>query len=422
MFQKTILDNGLRVLTVEKPESHSIASGIFVKAGSRNEDPDTNGISHFLEHMVFKGTAKYPTFLAVSEAIEGVGGDLNAWTGEDHTYYHNKVPSTQLVRSLDVVAELVQHPLLREEDIKREKGVIVEEINMYLDVPARHVMVVLGATMWPEQPLGRPILGTKETVTSFVRRHFVQYMQEWYEPRNMVLVVAGKTTHQEVTEQADKLFRDLPAKTVRPVPGVVEQQTAPRQTILTKKTDQAHLAIGFHGLPYADPDRWAFEVMSTLLGQGASSRLFQRIREERGLAYTIRTMEDHFEDTGGLYIHAGLNLGKLEEALLAIVKELVLLKTERVQPTELARVKQFIRGSIEMSVDDTDEMAVWFGRGELFEPTVRTPEEVIALVEAVTPEDIQRVAQRILVPQKASVALIAPVKETKQLTTYLEEL
>ena len=422
MFQKTVLQNGLRVVTVEKPESHSIASGVFVKAGSRNEEPKINGISHFLEHMVFKGTKKFPTQLAVSEAIEGVGGELNAWTDQDHTFYHNKVPQTQLARSLEVLSEMLLHPLLRQEDINREKGVIVEEINRKQDNPASHVWELITDTLWPHQPLGMPVLGTKETVTGFSSKDFRAYMGSWYEPKNMILVVAGKTTHEAVLKEAEKRFGALANRKVDKIVGAQELQEEPRVMIHTKKTDQAHLIIGFHALSYADPDRYAFDVMNTVLGQGMSSRLFMRIREEKGLAYHIHSQDENYQDTGGLFIQAGLNLGKLQHAVEAIVEELRKLKEESVGKSELTRVKQFIRGTVEMSVDDTESMSVWFGKGELFEPEIKTPQEVIQLIEKVTPEDIQRVAGRVFQPQKAGLALIAPVKESKQLTKHLETL
>jgi predicted Zn-dependent peptidase len=422
MFKKSILKNGLRVITVEKPESHSLASGIFVKAGSRNEDPKINGISHFLEHLLFKGTKKFPSQLAVSEAIEGVGGELNAWTDQDHTHYYNKVPTKELTRSLEVLSEMIQYPLLRQEDIEREKGVIVEEINRKQDNPAAHVWELISATLWPNQPLGLPVLGSKAIVMTFTAQDFADYLERWYEPRNMVLAVAGKISHETVVAEADKQFGSLENKEAGLIIGAQELQEEPRTTLHHKKTDQAHLIVGFHALSYSDPDRYMLGVMNAILGQGMSSRLFLRIREEKGLAYHISSYDENFQDTGGLFIHAGLNLGKLEHALEAIVLELQKLKKKPVGQSELKRVKQYIRGGLEMSVDDTETMAVWFGKGELFEPKLKTPEEVIALVERVTADDVKRVAQRIFVPQKASLALIAPVKENKRLTKYLEEL
>lgn len=421
MFKKSILDNGLRVVTVEKPDSHSIAAGVFIKAGSRNETKKENGISHFLEHMVFKGTRRFPTQLAVSEAIEGVGGQLNAWTDQDHTFYWNRVPTTRLIRSLTVLSELIQHPLLKEEDLEREKGVIVEEINRRNDDPATHVVELMIATLWPDQPLGFSPLGSKETVTTFTRKTFTDYLQRWYEPRNMVLVVAGKTTHGEVVSEAEKLFSSLKIMTIPAIVPAKEVQNKPRQTIFPKKTDQAHLMIGFHALPHNHPDRYAFDVMNTILGGGMSSRLFMRIREEKGLAYHIASYDEYYDDTGGLFIQSGLNLGKLEHAVEAIVQELLLIKKEPVGKTELVRVKEHIKGTIDMSVDSTQAMATWFGKGVLFGDE-KTPQEVIKEIDKVTIADVQRVAQKIFTGKRASLALIGPVKKNRPLAKQLEVL
>lgn len=421
MFKRSVLKNGLRIVTVEKPDTHSIASGIFVKAGSRNELLAENGVSHFLEHMLFKGTKRYPTQLAVSEAIEGVGGELNAWTDQDHTFYWNRVPTSQLSRSLDVLSEMIQHPLIKEDDITREKGVIVEEIHRKADDPATHVWELIIATLWPQQPLGYPVLGSKESVTSFTRQTFTDYMQRWYEPKNMLLVVVGKTSHEAVVAEAEKNLTTLKSVEIPPIVSAKEGQQSPRQTVHEKKTDQAHLAIGFHGIPYGNPDKYAFDVMNTILGGGMSSRLFMRIREEKGLAYHIASYDENYADTGGLFIHAGLNLAKLDFAIEAITKELQSLKDEPVGKSELFRVKEHIKGHIDMSVDSNQSMAIWFGKGFLFGDE-DTPEQAMAGIDKVTIEDVQRIAQKIFTKERASLALIAPVKKNRPLAKQLEVL
>ena len=421
MFKKSTLQKGLRVITVEKPDSHSIASGIFVKAGSRNEQLAENGVSHFLEHMLFKGTKKYPTQLSISEAIEGVGGELNAWTDQDHTFYWNRVPTTQLSRSLDVLAEMIQHPLIKEEDITREKGVIVEEIHRKSDDPATHVWELIIATLWPQQPLGYSILGSKESVTSFTRKTFTDYITRWYEPKNMLLVVVGKTNHDAVLAEAEKHFTTLKPVQVPSLAPAKEEQQSPRQTIYEKKTDQAHLAIGFHGIPYGSDDKYAFDVMNTILGGGMSSRLFMRIREEKGLAYHIASYDENYVDTGGLFIHAGLNLSKLDLAVEAITEELQKLKKEAVGKSELYRVKEHVKGSIDMSVDSNQSLAIWFGKGFLFGDE-DTPEQAMAGIDKVTAEDVQEVAKKIFTKERASLALIAPVKKDRPLAKQLEVL
>jgi len=421
MYKKSVLPNGLRVITVEKPESHSIATGIFVKAGSRNEEIAHNGVSHFLEHMLFKGTKNFPNQLAISEAIEGVGGILNAWTDQDHTYYWNRVPTTQLSTSLTVLADMIRHPLLKEADIQREKGVIVEEINRKNDDPASHVWELIISALWPAQPMGYSVLGSKESVMSFTRQTFTDYMQRWYEPKNMVLVVAGNVPHAGVETQAAKFLHALKPVKIPSIVPAKESRGKPRQTIHQKKTDQAHLIIGFHALPYHDPDRYAFDVMNTILGGGMSSRLFMRIREEKGLAYHIASSDEYYADTGGLFIQSGLNLSKLDHAVEAITAELKLMKKEPVAVGELTRVKEYIKGTIDMSIDSTQAMAVWFGKGILFGDD-KTPQEVIKEIDKVSVADVQRIASKIFTKERASLALIAPVKKEKPLVKYLEVL
>jgi predicted Zn-dependent peptidase len=410
MLHKTTLKNGLRVLTYEMPDVRSVSTIVFVKTGSRNESSKENGLSHFLEHMVFKGTKKYPSQAAVAEAIEGIGGELNAWTSYDHTAYWNKVPKERLSTSIDVVSEMILNPLLKPEDLERERGVIVEEIHRYQDIPQRYVEDLAMRLTFPDHPLGQFVIGTEENIRSFPTDEFKRYMQDWYKPKNMVAVVAGAADHGTVEKEFKERWDAFPDKPFGGVQLFKSSQKEPALEVFQKKTDQAHLMLVFRAYSFEDPRRYTLALLNAILGEGMSSRLFMRIREQKGLAYSISSSVDHFEDTGVLYVHAGLNLGKLDDAIKAVVEELKILKERLVPGRELARVKEYLRGALSLSLDESEAMAGWFGKQELFENKTETPDEVIAKLSAVTEKQIQDVAKDIFVAKNANLAVIGPLK------------
>lgn len=413
MLQKTTLKNGLRVLTYEMPSVRSIATIVLVKTGSRNEQPAENGLSHFLEHMAFKGTKKYPSQLAVSEAIEGIGGELNAWTSSDHTAYWNKVPKGRLSTSVDVVSEMLLHPLLKAQDLDRERGVIVEEIHRYQDIPQRYVEDLAIQLTFPDHPLGQFVIGKEENIRRFPAEEFRRYMQDWYKPRNMVAVVAGAATHEAVVREFQERWEGLPDRAFGKAERFSSNQKEPSLHVYPKKTDQAHLMLVLRAFSYDDPRRYALALLNAVLGEGMSSRLFMRIREQKGLAYSIFSSTDHFEDTGTLYIHAGLNLGKLDDAIKAIVEELKILREQPIPARELTRVKEYLRGALSLSLDESDAMAGWFGKQELFENKTETPDEVIEKLMAVTEKQVRDVAQDIFVAANTNLAVIGPFEPQK---------
>ncbi len=414
MYKTSVLPNGLRIVTIEMPVLRSVASTIFIKAGSRNESPELSGISHFLEHMVFKGTKKYPNQAAVAEAIEGVGGALNAWTSHDHTAYWNQVPKERVPTAVDVISDLISSPQIRPADLERERGVIIEEIHRYQDLPQRYVIDLIYTILFPGHPLGQFIIGTKENIRRFEPQDFLSYQDAWYRPHNMVFVFAGGVTHEQVVGEVKDRLGALAKKPTGGIAPASTKQDRPQALVHPKKTDQAHLVIAVRGVPYNHPDRFVLAVLNTALGEGMSSRLFMRIREEKGLAYSIHSDIEHFEDTGNFIIHAGLNLRKLEYAMEAIVGELKELKDKKVPAKELARVKEYMRGNISLSVDEPEEMAAWFGRQFLFEPEVLTPDQVIEKLMAISDEDLNRVAKTYFVPANLSLAVIAPVNKKKE--------
>ncbi len=418
-YQKNTLSNGIRVLTTNMPQMQSVATTVFINTGSRYESLRTNGISHFLEHMVFKGTKKWPSPSAIAQAIEGIGGQLNAWTDVEHTAYWNIVPQDQNTKGLDVIADMLTAPLLEKGAIEREKGVIIEEINRRFDDPSSYVIELLGEVLWPEHPLGWPIIGQKNVVNGFEAIDFQKYLKSNYGTQGIVISIAGNINQDQTIKAVEQLFGSIPQAQSPNLLKVEEAQTSPQVLVHHKKTDQAHLALGVRGLSYQDKDRFVWQVLNTILGVGMSSRLFLHIREQKGLAYYIRSMTESMKDTGVLAIHAGLNIAKIYDAIAAIREECANLKGTLVNKEELERVKTFTKGVIRLSMDDTDAVSSWFGRQELLMPQTLSAEEVIAMIEKVTPTDIQRVAKRIFQSKNMNLAIIGPLKEDQKFEQLL---
>jgi predicted Zn-dependent peptidase len=424
MFKQSVLKNGLRIITVEMPVLRSVASMVFIKAGARNETPELSGLSHFLEHMVFKGTKKYHTQAAVAEAIEGVGGILNAWTSLDHTSYWNKVPKERVATAIDVLSEFITSPQIREDDLNRERGVIIEEINKYQDLPQRFVGDLIYQRMYPDHPLGQFIIGTKENIRRFAPKDFFDYKDVWYRPENMAIAVAGNVKHEDVVNEFEQRLTAVSGKMIARVVPVAIKQVEPWALVHEKKTDQAHMIIGIRGVSYRNDDRFAIDVLNAVLGEGMSSRLFMRIREEQGLAYSVYSESENFDDAGDIQIYAGLNIEKLDDAIKAIIHELTEFKEKKVPTKELTRVKEYLRGTTSLSLDEPEAMAGWFGKQLLFEPDVVTPDEYIAKLMAVSADHIQQVAKKYFTPQNLSIAVIAPIakKREQSFTNMLGEV
>ncbi len=418
-FKKTILENGIRIITSEMPQMQSVATTVYIKAGSRNETPQINGISHFLEHMLFKGTEKYPEQAEIAKAIEGVGGQLNAWTDQDHTAYWNLLPAQFAKNGFEVLSQMIFHSNLDEKAIDRERGVIIEEINRRNDDPSSHVYEILISLMWPDQPLGWPVIGTKENILAIKRQDFQDYMDNLYHGNSIVVSVAGNIKHEEVVTIFSDLFKVAKLNNSAKPKGAIEKQTEPKVSIFFKKTDQAHLALGVRGFSYSDPDRYAWNLLNTILGQGMSSRLFLNIREEKGLAYHISSGVESYEDTGLLIVHAGLNLEKLNDAVVAICNEFVKLRDIKIADDELRRAKDFVKGMMSLSMDDTDNVSSWYGRQELFMPEIQNPDQVMEKIEKLTVEDLQRVAGRIFTNENLNLAIIGPFEDAESIKSCL---
>jgi predicted Zn-dependent peptidase len=406
-FSKTTLSNGLRVVTAPMPQAKSVACFVMLAAGSRYETRDTNGIAHFAEHMFFKGTENRPTARHIATEIDSIGGEFNAFTGKEYTGYYVKCAAEHRDVALDVLVDMLRHSKFDPEEIEREKGVIVEEMNMYYDTPRDYVDGVYDQLLYGDQPLGWDIIGTKETVRAAGRDTFLGYIDRWYRAPRMVVGVAG-AVGEGLEERLEALLGDVPNGTDGGPDIVRWEQDAPRVKLHTKQSDQAHLRVGVHSYPLEHPDRYALALLATVLGGGMSSRLFSEVRERRGLAYYIYGYNQGYTDTGTLFAQGGVDLNRIDEALSTIVAQFGRIAAEPVSSEELEKARNFAKGRLILSLEDPKGMILFGLRTEVLEATIREPDEVLAGLDAVSAEDIQRVAGDVIRDERLNFALIGP--------------
>jgi predicted Zn-dependent peptidase len=417
MFKKTILKNGLRIITSEMPEMKSVASIILIGAGSRYENKNNNGISHFLEHMFLKGTKKRPTAKQISETIERVGGQFNAFTSIDHMGFWTKMPKKHFKLGIEFLSDLILNSLIESKEIEKEKGVILEEINMYLDNPQSYVSVLIHQLMWKNQSLGFDPLGKKEIIKKITQKDFVKYIQNLCQPSNMVVSVAGDIKYRQIVEEVEKLFNKIKNNPTKKIIKTKDRQNKPQILLRKKDTDQAHLCLSLKSNEffYNNSQKTVYQILNTILGGTKSSRLFTEIREKKGLAYYIHSSLNYFNETGALIVSAGLNINKIDLAIKIILKELNKLKNIKISKTELNKIKEYLKGNLILETDDTDFICNWYGIKELFSPQkIQTPEEKIAEIEMVTIDDIQKAAKKIFKTSKLNLAIIGNLSENKK--------
>jgi predicted Zn-dependent peptidase len=412
-YTKKILSNGLTIIEVPSTDAQSVVVDFFVKTGSRSESAKENGISHFLEHFLFKGTKKYPSALAISSLIDSIGGEMNANTGKEHTQFYIKAASHHLPLIFEVLTDMIQNPLFNEQELEREKGVIVEEINMYKDTPMYEIENILERAMWPKDALGRDIAGTKDTVTKFNREMFVSYINRHYQMPNMILGISGKYDAKVLNGLVKQYWEPVPRKKFFGWQKANDKQTSPRIELQFKATKQAHLALGFKGLAYGDKRNSAQSVLSAILGGGMSSRLFTEVREKRGLGYYVRASGGCYQDTGVFNIGAGVQVDKIEEAIKIIFQELEKIKTFKVGETELTKAKEFLKGKTILALEDNQVRLDWFLESTAFRPKILTPTEVFKKIDAVKAEEVQKVAKALFNKKTMTLAVIGPYKNNK---------
>lgn len=412
-YEKTVLDNVLRVVTHSMAGMQSIALGIWIKVGGRYECAGNKGISHYLEHLLFKGSRRY-SCRRLKESIEGVGGALNGFTSEELTCYLVKMPRQYLYEALDILSDMVLHPLLLTQDVEKERTVILEEIKMYKDLPHSYVNELLDELLWPQQPLGMNIAGTHESVARINRQELRLFKEEFYVPSHMLICAVGNLNHRAFVKRVKAIFCDAVQKPAKSFVPAREAYDKAQLKVLHKETEQTHLALGFHGLKRDHPLRAAQAVLHVILGANMSSRLFNEIREKRGLAYEIGTQVRRFHDTGAFLVHAGIDNAKVQEALRLILRELAEIKDRLVHEGEFQRAKEFYLGQLMLALEDTLDHMLWIGESAVTLDKVYTLHDVIKEVKALKRSDIRQVAQHIFQEGKLNCALIGPLQGKEQ--------
>lgn len=419
MHKIKTLENGLTLITVDMPHLDSVTTLVAVGAGSRYETKKINGISHFLEHMFFKGSAKYPTAEQIATLIDGIGAINNAATSKEVTFYWIKSAGIHIELATDILSSMIKESLLSKEEIEKEKGVIIEELRMLRDIPARIIWDLYERLQFGDQPLGWDLGGDEKTINSFIRDDFVEYMESLYSPKNMALVFAGKLPNN-IEELASKYFLDLPQKPQSKfTPFKKFKQTKAKVNIFYKKTDQANLILGVEGFDRYNNKRYAGDILSVILGEGMSSRLFIQVREKRGLAYRISASSSSYADTGSFTAYAGLKLEKVYEGLEVIYAELMRMVMEKVSEDELKKAKEMIRGRIAIQSESTNFLAEYFGTNFVLERKIETFEEYLQNIEKITAEDIQKVAKELFVKENFNLQVIGPFKEEQKFEKVL---
>ncbi len=410
-YEKTTLPNGVRVVTGPMTGVRSASLIFYYNVGSRMEPDPIAGVSHFLEHMVFKGTEKRPDPMMISEEIESVGGLVNAGTGRESTSYWVKVPSTHFTLAFDVLADMLRNSTFDATELDKERKVIYEEIRSIQDVPEDLVHDLIDEVVWGDDPVGREIAGSEETVGSITRDIMIDFWRRNYGPERLVVAAGGDVRHEDVVKLTEQYFSDLPASNGQDTcPPTTVTQAERRVRLLNRPTEQAHLCLGFPALSYMDDRRFVQSTIEAILSSGMSSRLFQEIREKRGLVYSVFGYFRGYEDIGQGVISAGTDLERVQETVAAIVGELKKLRDEPVPAQELENSKTLRKGRLLMSLEDSRSVASWIGSQEATYGDIMTPEEVMERIDAVTVEDVQQLAGEIFRDDRFSLALIGPYK------------
>ena len=407
---RKVLKNGLRVITVPMPSFESATVMVMVGAGSRYETPKNNGISHFLEHMAFKGTEKRPNAKIIAELIDGIGGEFNAFTSKEVTGYYVKSAKTHIDLCMDILSDMLQNSKLDIAEIEREKGVILEEINLYEDTPARKIGDVYEQLLYGDTPMGWDIAGRKEVIKSIVRQDFTEYMNSLYSANNITVVVAGGVKAEQIEKMAEKYFGDMKSfDTLRYIP-LVENQVKPSLYIKQKTTEQVHVALGFRTVSIDSDEKTPLAVLAAILGGGMSSRLFSEVREKRGLAYYVRTSSEHYQDAGSIVSTAGLDPKRLEEGISVIVEEYSKIINStglgQILKQEVNKAKEYLKGHLVLEIEDSRSVAAFYAQAELLEKKTETPEELLQKIDKVTLEEVRAVAKKFLKQETLNLAII----------------
>jgi predicted Zn-dependent peptidase len=419
VFERQELSNGTRVVTAPMPHVQSTSCFLMYAAGSRYETRDTSGIAHFAEHMFFKGTERRPRSRDITTEIDSIGGEFNAFTGKEYTGYYVKCAAEHRGVALDVLVDMLRNSKFEPEEIEREKGVIVEEMNMYFDTPRDYISGLYDNLLYGDQPLGWDIIGSKDTIRAATRETFLDYIGHWYRPERLVVGVGGKI-EGDLVRDLEVLLGDIdPIATGAPTPVELSDNGGPRVQLHTKASDQAHLCIGVRSFPLQHPDRYILQLLTTVLGGGMSSRLFTEVRERRGLAYYVFGYNNSYTDAGSLYAQAGVDINRIDDAVRTIVGELRRIAEEPVPSDELEKARNSAKGRFVLQLESPHGTIMFGLRREVLEGRAVEPDEVLAGLDAVTAEDVQRVAQDVLGSQGLHLALIGPFDDAERFDALL---
>ena len=419
MYQITRLNNGLTIATAEMPHMASVSLGIWVGIGGRYEPAEISGVSHFIEHLLFKGTKKRSSE-KISQDVEGIGGYLNAFTSEENTCFYSKARHDRFDELLDVLADMFLNSTFAPVEIDRERNVIKEEIAMYRDQPQQYVQELLNETLWPNHPLGRSLAGTEKTLDAIDRQRLMDYKKQNYVASTSMICVAGRLQHKKVVEAVSKFGKHFKMGERLSFAPALVNQTEPRVRLFRKNVEQTQVALGIHTCSRHDERRYALRLLNTVLGENMSSRLFQTVREKHGLAYSIYSSPSFFADTGDLVISAGLDTEKLTKALKLISHELSVLTEKLVSPGELRRARDYVIGQLEMTMENTESQMMWIGEHLLGYGKVQHPDEVKKRLGEVLPSEIRAVAREFFKPERMNLALVSPMKKSDALVSCLK--
>jgi predicted Zn-dependent peptidase len=418
IFERSTLGNGVRVVTASIPQVQSVSCFVMLAAGSRYETPGSKGIAHFSEHMFFKGTERRPTARTIATEIDAIGGEFNAFTGKEITGYYVRCGSETRDTALDVLTDMLLNSRFEESEIEKEKGVILEEMNVYLDTPQRYVGSVYDRLMYADHPLGWDILGTKETIEGTTRETFSEYLDAWYRPERIVVGIGGRIG-DDLNERLEELLGGIePGQTGAPDPAAIPADRSPVM-LHTKASEQAHLILGVRGYPIGHPDRYALQLLSVVLGGGMSSRLFTEVRERRGLGYYVHAAGSSYTDAGSVYSGAGVDVSRVDEAITTILAEIRKIAAEPVPADELEKARGYAKGRFVLRLESPQGTIQYGLRREVLEGEIEEPEELLRQLDAVTVEDVQRVAKDLFEDKRLYLALVGPFEDPERFEKLL---
>jgi len=419
LYQKTTLDNGLRVITATMPHTQAVCICLFVGVGSRYETEAETGISHFIEHMLFKGTPKRPTAREIAAAIEGLGGILNGGTDKELTVYSCKVAQPHLSLAFDVLADMLLHPKFDPQELEKERQVIIEEINMSKDSPSQQVHMLIDELLWPNHPLGRDIAGSKESIAAVSRDMMLSYLTSQYRPDNTVVSIAGNIQHQEMVTVISQILSSWTNQGPHSGYDACEEKMAQRIRVERRDTEQVHLCLALPGLSLLHPKRFTLDLLNIILSEGMSSRLFAEIRDKLGLAYSIHGYVDHFLDSGSVTIYAGVEPKNLSTAIKAILEQLCQLK-EPIPEPELSKAKELAKGRLLLRMEDSRNVAGWMGGQEILTGRVLSVDQVISTIDSIETDELNQLAEELFIDSQLRLAVVGPIASDETLEELLK--